>query len=230
MRLNEYLPALYQADPFLERFLLAFEKILLGREDGIMFPALHDQLGNSIPFHGTSLEGAIAHLSTYFDPNETPTEFLSWLAGWVALSLRDDWLEDEKRRFMNQIVPLYQKRGTYAGMIEMLQTYTGGMGVEVSELTAPLQIGVTSHVGVDTAIGGGPPHYFRVKIILQSLKDLDLTRRKQIARAIIDQEKPAHTYYDLEVKVPTTMQVGQPDPFQGGSVVGVNTFLGDVPN
>ena len=33
-----------------------------------------------------------------------PAEFLPWLAGWVALGLRDDWREKDKRQIMRDIV------------------------------------------------------------------------------------------------------------------------------
>jgi phage tail-like protein len=230
-RLLNYLPPIYQEDPFLGQFLLAFEKVLLGIDDGVSLPKPRDD----VKFQDQGLEEAIASIATLFDPigNEslpiekrqrTPQEFLNWLAGWVALSLRDDWEVEAQRRFISRIVSLYQKRGTKAGMIEMLKTYTG-MGVEVNEFRETLQIGVTSTVGVDTVISEGLPHYFKVKIILEKLEDLNLKRKRQIAEAIIDQEKPAHTFYRLEIEVPSTIQVG----VRERATIGVNTLLGDIP-
>lgn len=224
-RLLNYLPSIYQEDPFLGQFLRAFEKVLLG-EDPVSLPKPRDD----VKFQDKGLEEAIASIATLFDPigdgdrQRTPKEFLNWLAGWVALSLRDDWEENAQRRFISRIVSLYQKRGTKTGMIEMLKTYTG-MGVEVNEFRETLQIGATSTVGVDTVISKGLPHYFQVKIILENLRDLDLQRKKQIARAIIDQEKPAHTFYDLMDEVPYTIQVG----VRERATIGVNTLLGDIP-
>lgn len=208
------LPAIFSEDPSLGRFLLAFEQILTGLEEA-----------DGEPQQG--LEDIIGRIHTYFDPKpgetpeateRAPAEFLPWLASWVALTLREDWDEEEKRRFIARIVPLYRQRGTKAGLEEMLRTYTG-MGVEVDEFKQPFQVGVTSTVGLDTMIGGGPPHYFKVKLFLSSRAGRDLSRREQIARAIINQEKPAHTYYDLETVVPT-MQIGV------YSRVGVDTLLG----
>jgi hypothetical protein len=49
------------------------------------------------------------------------------------------------------------------------------------------------------------------------------SRKEQIARSIIDQEKPAHTYYELLVQFPT-IQVGVT------STVGKDTLLGIPPN
>ncbi len=204
-RLLNDLPAIYQEDSFAGQFLLAFEKVLLGIDDTISFPELRDE----VKFQPKGLEEAIASIATLFDPigNESqslerrqraPKEFLNWLAGWVALSLRDDWEEEAQRRFISRIVSLYKKRGTKAGMKEMLKTYTG-MGVEVKDdFPDTIQIGVVSTVRIDTRISEGLPHYFKVKIILENLDDLQFERKRQIAQAIIEQEKPAHTYYHLD--------------------------------
>lgn len=216
--LIDYLPAIYQEDEFIGKFILGFEKILLGIDDKVLWTIPKDE----VKFQPQGLEETITTISTLFDPQRTPKEFLNWLAGWVALSLREDWEEEAQRRFISRIVSLYQLRGTKQGMIEMLKTYTG-MGVELYELVKPLQIGVTSTVGVDTAIGGGPPHYFRVKMFVNAFKPEVRERKKQIARAIIEQEKPSHTYYELLVETPT-MQI------EVHSTVGVDTLLGTPRN
>lgn len=214
--LLQYLPAIFQqgtdegGTAFLGRFLLAFEKVLSGLDDPDE-PGLDEVLDRIHAFFDPDPDGGLAH--------RAPREFLPWLASWVALTLRDDWEEDERRRFISRIVPVYRQRGTKAGIAEALRAYTGLEGVEVSEFQVPMQIGVTSTLGEDTMLGGGPPHYFTVKINLGTPDPLALTRKTRITRAIIDQEKPAHTYYDLYVEVPT-MQIGV------YSTVGVDTLLG----
>ncbi len=57
------------------------------------------------------------------------------------------------------------------------------------------------------------------KMLFETPDPIAMEHKQRVARAIIDQEKPAHTYYDLEVEVPT-MQIGV------YSTVGVNTLLG----
>lgn len=214
----EYLPAIFQQDAdergvnFIGRFLLAFEMILSGLGDP-------EQPG---------LEETIDRLHTYFDPggdkspddpSRAPAEFLPWLGNWVALGLRQDWAEEETRRLISRIVPVYRQRGTRAGLMEALRAYLGTEGVEIHEFHQSLQVGVTSTLDADAMIDGGPPHYFLVKLLLDTPDPYALSRKTLIARAIIDQEKPAHTYYDLQVEVPT-MQI------EVYSTVGVDTLLG----
>jgi phage tail-like protein len=190
----DYLPAIFRQDPFVGRFLLAFEAVLSGRQDS-------DQPG---------LEAIISRLAEYFDPQTAPEEFLPWLAGWVALSLRADWEVNTKRDFIQEVVHEYRRRGTAAGLQRMLELYT------------------RERVDVDDAFEQ-PAHFFQVQLTLREA-DPDLLRRKQqIARAIIDQEKPAHTFYALQVAVPTMRLVSVALHQQEQApllILGDNTLLG----
>jgi hypothetical protein len=111
----------------------------------------------------------------------------------VALSLRDEWTEETKRQFIRQIVPLYRRRGTKAGLEKILQLYLKSSNlpekVEVFEFDAP-------------------PHYFQVQVTLPDPDVEKYWRQARIAKAIIDQEKPAHTYYALKILVPTMRLTG----------------------
>jgi len=194
---------------FLGRFLLAFEAILSGLAG----------VDTTVDGQGViGLDRQLDHIHTYFDADLAPEEFLPWLSGWVGLSLRTDWTTAQQRRFLGRIVPLYRLRGTKAGLEEMLRTYTG-MGVEIAEFAAALRVGDVSTVGIDTVIGGGPPHYFEVRMFTDERDPDARARVERIARAIIDQERPAHTHYTLDIETPT-MQVGI------FSTVGVDTLLG----
>ena len=202
----EYLPAIFRQDadegeaPFVGRFLLAFEEILSGLGD----PA---QPG---------LEEVIDRIHTFFDPGpaelnqpppaeteRAPKDFLPWLAQWVALSLREDWEEEEKRRFINQMVSLYRQRGTMDGLKHALVQYTRDQEGNVRISEDPVY-----------------PYHFTVYVAVDEPEDAERIRRKRIAQAIIDQEKPAHTYYDFEFLRLGTIQVGVI------SQVGVDTQLG----
>ena len=202
-RLFEYLPAIYQADSsFLNHFLQVFEDILLGSEDSA----------------NPGLEEAIANISQLFDPLQTPDDFLPWLAQWTAFTLRSDLTSSQQRNFLANIIQLYRRRGTLANLQQFLQIFTVGLPV-VEDKLPTLQVGVSSHIGVDTYLGN-VPHYFRVSIAFPSdLKATVLQRQIAIAVALIELEKPAHTYYELKLVFPS-MQVGI------HSTIGIDSLLG----
>lgn len=159
------LPRVFGDDPFLGRFLLAFEAVLTG---------LPGRPG---------LAQAIDGIADLLDPGTAREEFLPWLAGWVGLTLRADWDVPTRRAFIREIVPLYRLRGTKEGLRRMLSLYTGQPVEIVDDLPVP--------------------HFFTVALTLAQADPGQVRRIQQIARAIVDQEKPAHTFYALEVTTPT---------------------------
>jgi phage tail-like protein len=188
----DYLPAIFRQDPFAGRFLLAFETVLSGAGG---------QAG---------LETTIGRIADYLDPQKTDADFLPWLASWVTLTLRADWDTQTQRDFIMRIVPLYQLRGTKAGLLQMLALYT----------KSPVQI-FDDFAGV--------PHFFEVQLTLSEADPALLQSKQQIARAIIDQEKPAHTFYALRIAVPTMRLVSEDLHKSSGwplLILGQNTLLG----
>lgn len=221
----DYLPAVYQQDAtveqpnFLGRFLLTFEQILTGLGE-VNEPGLEEVLDGLIdPVSGTL---RMAGLHRYFEPGpgladtaRAPTEFLEWLASWVALTLRADLDEATQRKLIANAVHLYSLHGTKRGLEETLSIYTP-LTVTINELNTPFQLGVHATIGTDTILDGGAPHFFRVLLRLPTL-DLE-PKYKELVTAIIELEKPAHTYYALDVDTPS-LQIGI------YSTVGVDTLL-----
>ncbi len=210
----QYLPEIYQTedDPFLGNFLKAFENIL----SYYSLPGVVKRKG---------IEEVLDQIHDYFDPGETPPEFLSWLAGWMALTLKEekDWNANnsrKKRDLIARIIPLYQKRGTLEGMKEYIRIYVGeDVKISIYEFLDPFQVGVASTVGVNSLIGDGRPYYFQVYMELPIPDPVLLDKKRRAIIDIINQEKPAHTYYMLIIQVPT-MQIAY------HSTVGVDTLLG----
>lgn len=109
----QYLPAVYsQDDPsrqFLDQFLSIFDTVWGG-------------IGNRI--------GTIAR---YFDPMATPakrkspgdTDFLSWLASWLGLTLDRHWSLHSRRELVKNAWKLFELRGTPAGLRLHIKIYTG---------------------------------------------------------------------------------------------------------
>lgn len=238
----DYLPAVYQQDAgpgqpnFLGRYLLAFEQVLTGLGDAIA-PGIEEILdGIADPGSGKGRRGAFQR---YFSPwpylpkgertedsnsgdFQAPAEFLAWLAGWVALALRGDMDEERQRDFIARAVSLYRLRGTRQALEEFVRIHTR-LGVTVNELHTPFQLGVHSTIGVDTVLDGGAPYFFRVLIRVPVTDPEQIRQYREIATAIIEMEKPAHTCYELDVETPM-LQIGV------HSTIGVDTLLGPGPS
>ena len=127
----EYLPPVFRdgsgsglADPaFLAHFLLVFQKILTGVRGA---DGLEDNV--RIATSPTSpaydpVEAVIDQLDRYFDPFRTDPAFLDWLASWVALELRPDWSNSEKRKMIARMVHVWSRIGLKDGMYDLLDIY-----------------------------------------------------------------------------------------------------------
>jgi phage tail-like protein len=190
---------------FLGGYLKIFEALLSGRDD---LPA-------ATPVR--SLEGTIAALPALLDPGLTPVEpasdgtpdspFLDYLGRWVALTFDQNWGLDKRRQWLRRIVPLYKRRGTRAALTEYLAMFVGNQ-VHVDELPGGFIVGRKGNatVGVSSFIAGAPAYFFRVRINYGFAPDrFDIDEWKNVqrgTRAIVDLEKPAHTYYTLGARTP----------------------------
>jgi hypothetical protein len=232
--LLQSLPGIYQQDPFLGRFLAAFEKILLGRDDSRSIPSLNPspgQLnlspghrhGQSLDFRG--LEETIAAIATLFIPfvDEclrvdkagkviahdacTRDEFLSWLAQWAALSMRADLPELKQREFIANAISRYSKRGTLENLEALLKTFSVSTPI-IEENATPQPQGSSE---VEKQMPPGSTHFFRVKVNLGSPDPELISHNRDIADTLIKFEKPAHTHYELEILF-NTMQIFAAQP------------------
>lgn len=213
----QYLPGIYQADAekggFVGKYLKIFEKILSGIGEA------DDRIQVNGKLEG--IEQIIDRIYEFFDPDLAPSDtsqFLKWLAEWVALNVRDDWEDLPARRLLKRIVSLYKKRGTKDGLSEYLKIFVGP-GVEIAEYIEGIIIGKTGIIGKDTFVGGSLPHFFMVTTIFSTISGLGLTEKPlietvNIIRSILDLEKPAHTYYALRFIFPEI-------------IVGVRSTVGD---
>lgn len=222
--LMEYLPSIYhEADAahpktFLGQLLLAFERVLLGlQEEQTQRQVVVGEVETDPGVLGLGEE--IERLHQLFDPRETPEEFLPWLAGWAALTLRPELSSKRKRKLLAHIILLYRIRGTRKYLEELLMLCVDAV-VTVSDTEMPaLRVGVHSTVDSDTYLGGGAPYFFRVTLLAPQLSAREVQAQIQIAHAIIELSKPAHTSYELDVVSPK-LQLGL------HSTVGEDTVLG----
>lgn len=217
-RYLEHLPAVFHEEPFLGRFLLAFERVLTGLPSQVADPP-----GLAIP---DAIEQVVDQIAALIDPVTTRSEFLPWLAGWVATSLHEEWSEAMRRRFLVHVVPLYRHRGTAYALKTLLEIY---LDPEAEEATRRHRVEV-----LETAPPGQPPfppRYFQVRFSISERNPERLGALAAIATHLIDREKPAHTFYGLRIDYPR-LQIANPPrrgadgTYETGVFVGTNTVLG----
>ncbi|MBN2487711.1 MAG: hypothetical protein JXA98_01635 [Methanosarcinaceae archaeon] len=192
-----YLPSVFyggEKEPFIGRYLKIFEKIMSGIGDGEidgkkgileMLDIISDVFYPRFSFMTDAEDETFLPLLTpesrdrfysYFgtdvDADEYLDEFLRWLAGWMALVLKEDWEFEKKREVITRIFPLYRMRGTKKGLEEYLKIYVG-KHITIIEEAEPFQIGVTSHVGKKGRLGGFPPYFFIVEVDVMYLFSWD---------------------------------------------------------
>ena len=101
----EYLPAVYREDEhgaaFLGRFLAAFETVF------------------------GDVEATLDASGRYFDPAGAPTDGLGWLAEWVGVDAEAGWPEAAARDLIARAPDLHRRRGTPAGLLDLVGTYVG---------------------------------------------------------------------------------------------------------
>ena len=204
-KLLDYLPAIYHDQEFLAAYLAAFEKILIGRNDGVTIPP-----GNG-GAESRSLEETIDAIPTLFDPTGsgdgayTPKDFLPWLAGWAALSLRADLDEGDQRGFIANIIQIYRRRGTKDNLIDLLKLFTKTTP-EIDENAVPSDDFKKQFPQFNTDTQ--PLHFFKVLVWLTDPLPETVQLKRNIAHALIEMEKPAHTFYELETKF-ASMRIGK---------------------
>jgi phage tail-like protein len=218
-RMIDLLPAIYQ-DPggdgratYLHRFLAAFEEIVYGtRGSGKSKQQSDAPLG---------LREEIERLGLLLDPWQAPAEFLPWLAGWMALSLRSNLRPERQRELVANIAQLYRIRGTRRYLEELLRLCVDVPTAIEEEDVPALQIGDHSTVGRDMYLGGGAPHFFRVRMFASGLSVPELEEQRQLVYEVVELARPAHTAYEFRIDSPE-MQVGV------HSTVGIDTVLGSA--
>jgi phage tail-like protein len=213
----------------LGRFLKIFEKLLSGIDDEVR---LEVQSAEGKPQRRAviGIEDVLDTIHDYFDPLFTPSaavnsqevsNFLTYLAQWVALSFDEKWELHARRRLLTRIVPLYKKRGTKSGLSEYLSVFVGP-NISVDDFINGIVVGKTGTIGLDTFVGGLPPYLFIVTITFLDITSIGFVNQTIVAtKSILDLEKPAHTYYALRFAFPGII-VGERSTIAKDTVIGTN--------
>lgn len=172
-RLLDYLPSVYREDKMMNQFLLIFESIL------------------------NPIENTVDNMALYFDPRLTPESILPWLASWVDITLDPQWPLERRRELVSKASELYRWRGTRRGLSEYLRIYTGKTP-QIIEYIPGMILDKETELGVNTVLGSsGTGHHFTVILDLDESDNID----QKVIRRIIEQQKPAHTDYTLQINI-----------------------------
>jgi phage tail-like protein len=165
-RIGEQLPAVYQDDPFAMRFTAGF--------DDVLAPVL----------------STLDCLEAYIDPWLTPEDFLDWLAGWVGMVLDENWPLDRRRAVTARAVELFRKRGTAAGMRELVELFTAGS----------VQINETGGTACSEQPGGELPGESNPRLSVRVWVDEPDAISESTLDALVAAMKPAHVVHRVEVR------------------------------
>jgi phage tail-like protein len=236
----QYLPAVYREDAvsadFLDRFLSIFDTLRGCTSD------------------------LVTGIARYFDPKAAPanetnvggTDFLSWLASWLGMTLESSWPVAKRRELLRQAHRLYALRGTPEGLRLHIELYAGvkptilelfrlrrWMIVSQSTLgncssvfgddvMRRLHIGSNSQIGKFRLIDFGDPRfdifneYASQFLVFVPRWPGANDGDQQMLEQIIEMAKPAHTEAELRWAEPR---------FRAGvqAFVGVDTVIGEYP-
>jgi len=145
------------------------------------------------------IERKIDENALYYDPHSTPSEFITWLASWIAFTVDMDWPEPRKRALIKRAVDLYRIRGTKRALALFLKLFTG-YEPDIDENVWPFKgfrVESEARIGIDSVILP-PVNLAHCYIITIPVKFDDVTPELVFRiHQIVQMEKPAHTHYYL---------------------------------
>ena len=150
------LPAMYQEDEFVQRFVTGL--------DDVLAPILL----------------TLDCLEAYLDPVLAPADFVDWLAGWVAVPADEGQPLDLHRDLVRRAAELHRWRGTARGLAAEVALLTGG-DVEVTD-TGGVTVSTTPEV-VPTVPVEGP--WVRVTVRVPDPSTVDERRLRAAVEASV---------------------------------------------
>jgi phage tail-like protein len=106
-----------------------------------------------------AVEENIDALPRLLSPDFLPASELGWLATWLGLELPRIASDDERRALIGRAIALWRRRGTPAGLADMVEIYTGVRPsiVEAYALRGLWILDVSSELGFDTGLPTSDP-------------------------------------------------------------------------
>lgn len=231
-----YMPELYQNEQesaeFLERFLSVFETSFV------------------------DIQSEIEDMTQYLDPSGIPSESLGWLEGWLAADEYSDWPESARREYLARAPELYKKRGTQAGIREIIELYLRHATDGVSPSTTKGDQ-IPTDTGPDSDTESGHMLFFLDRSDIESVTSealetlvpndrsfvvycgpFESDAHEEAIETIVETEKPAHvesTVYTLDDEfvlskdtlLGINAKLGTQSFSLGEGVLGKDTYLTD---
>jgi phage tail-like protein len=135
------------------------------------------------------LLSTLDNLDSYIDPDLTPSDFVTWLSGWVGL-LRDPAESvDGRRAMIKEIVEIYRRRGTGHGLRDHIAVAFG----VVPELIE------TGGVSWSRQPRSPLPGLAEPELIVRISVDEPSKFDREGLNRFVEQNKPAHVPHRIEL-------------------------------
>ncbi|SDI18765.1 phage tail protein, P2 protein I family [Actinokineospora alba] len=125
----------------------------------------------------------------YVDPALAPPDFLDWLAGWVGVTLDENWLMEHRRATVAHAVDLHRARGTARGLRAYLEAATGGR-IDVVD---------SGGVAVSTTPGGALPGSDQQRLTVRVCPPRSGSVDVSTVEKLVAEAKPAHVLHQVEL-------------------------------
>lgn len=252
------------SEAFLSHYLNIFEKIFSGIDDDVLskqkgmgellntdvignlfYPRFSFLFPNNSDFIPSLDKTTQQTFSEYIPPLNTDpdkfsqwlSEFVNWLAGWVALPLDQSWDIDKKRQVIASIMPVYRSRGTLPGLQQLLDLSIaqGHQSLIIQRIVVQnaaklpaLQVGINFILQENYSKGGAivsgqRPWLFIVNVYMQpEAKAEDVQAMLQKINALCDYAKPAFSYFELHLY--PTVQLDVRATLGGNAILGSDSI------
>jgi phage tail-like protein len=139
-------------------------------------------------------------LDAYLDPRLAPEDFLPWLASWVGLDPDQRWTDEQLRQLMRVTIRLYRKRGTIAGIRELVEAYTG-VQAQVVDTGGCVAAPVRDGPGRVQPLTGDYPGNAEPSVTVAVTVPEDSAVTEARLRALVGPTIPAHVGLEIRVTV-----------------------------
>ena len=169
------LPAVYQDEDFVRRFVAAF--------DDALAPVV------------LTLDG----LPDYFDPRLAPADFLAWVAEWLGIELDDDWPIDQRREIVQGAARLHRRRGTIPGVVDAVRLGLGLGPVGAGAQGAGVEVADSGGTRWSTTPGAELPGSRRPALTVRVTMPEPHTADRRRLERVVAAAKPAHVPHTVVV-------------------------------